>query len=201
MARKRHDYIPKDKYETEFWAIELLKVSKENVGSHGLTDEMVNTLEQFVNSYSNDLDIEKELIAQKQKQVQKTNDDRNNLVNHCRKIAQLVKNTPDYSETVGKEFNIIGAQRQIDVENSQPVLNPQKVPQGWQFSFGLNDYFNGVNIYRKLPDEDEFKYLATDTRSPFVDKQEMVNGTQYCAYFILGDTEVGQQSGIVTIGV
>jgi hypothetical protein len=28
MTRKRHDYIPRDKYETEFWAIELLKVSK-----------------------------------------------------------------------------------------------------------------------------------------------------------------------------
>lgn len=41
----------------------------------------------------------------------------------------------------------------------------------------------------------------TDTRSPYVDNQQMENGTQYYAYFILGDTEVGQQSDVGTEGV
>ena len=97
--------------------------------------------------------------------------------------------------------DIIGAEIHHDTDDAKPVLKAKKVPHGWEFSFGLNGYFNGVNIYRKRPAEDMFSYLATDTRSPYVDNQEMENGTQYYAYFILGDTEVGQQSDIIKVGV
>lgn len=82
-----------------------------------------------------------------------------------------------------------------------PVLIAKKVPHGWEFSFGLNGYFTGVNIYRKYPGNEKFSYLATDTRSPYIDNQEMENSTQYCAYFILGDTEMGRQSDVVAIEV
>ena len=198
---KRKDYIPSDKYEVENWAEKFSTTASENVNHYGINQEEIKSLESFVTIYTADLKAENKLVDQKRKQVKKTQADRKKLVDFCRNMAQLIKASSDYTDEVGKEFDIIGAERQIDVDKAKPVLDAQKVPHGWEFSFGLDDYFNGVNIYRKRPDEQDFTYLATDTRSPYVDNQEMINGTQYFAYFIIGDTEVGQQSDVVTIKV
>ena len=195
------DYIPRDKYEFENWAEEFFSVATRNVGKLGITEKLVKDLENQVVSYGGDLKNEKKLIDQKRQQVSKTQIDRKELEKCSRDLAQMIKNNPEYTPQVGKEFDIVGAEKQVDTDNAKPTLQAKKVPHGWEFKFGLNSYFSGVNIYRKRPIEEKFTFLATDTRSPYVDNEEMVNGTQYCAYFILGDTEIGQQSDEVSIRV
>ncbi len=44
-------------------------------------------------------------------------------------------------------------------------------------------------------------FLARDTSSPYIDTAPIENGTQYYAYFVLGDTETGQRSDTVTVSV
>ncbi len=198
---RRSDYMPRDKYEVENWSEEFHEAASEKVNHYGINEEELKNLLAFLTIYSADLKAEKKLVDQKRTQVKKTQTDRKKLVDCCRSMAQLIKASSDYTEEVGKEFDIIGAERQIDIDKAKPVLDAQKVPHGWEFSFGLDSYFNGVNIYRKRPIEQDFTYLATDTHSPYVDNEPMVNGTQYFAYYIIGDTEVGQQSDVVTIKV
>lgn len=81
------------------------------------------------------------------------------------------------------------------------MINIRAVPSGWELRFNLLDYFLGVNIYRKRPDEANFRFLATDTRSPYIDTDPMIPGTQYYACYIEGDEEVGLKSSIITIDV
>lgn len=201
MGKNSKDYIPADKYQLDAWAKQFAATVANNVGSYGISEEQAIALNTAVEDYSGDLVIEKQLIDQKRQRVNKTQNDRKTLVTLSRNMAQVIKSNPDYTDNVGKEFDIVGAKTHHDTENAQPVLKAKKVPHGWEFSFGLEGYYSGVNIYRKRPGEENFSYLATDTRSPYVDNQQMENGTQYYAYFILGDTEVGQPSDLVTVGV
>ncbi len=87
------------------------------------------------------------------------------------------------------------------LKNTSRLTTSRFLELKYKNCFGLENYFYGVNIYRQRPDETDFSYLATDTHSPYVDNEPMVNGTQYCAYFIIGDTEVGKRSAIVKISI
>lgn len=198
---RHRDYMPRDKFELNTWVKKFGKAVEANVNHYGINQEQIKSLLAFILAFANDLDAEQELIDKKQTQVNQTQKDREVLVQFCRMLAQMIKNHPDYTDNVGKEFDIIGAERQIDVASSQPTLVATKVPHGWEFGFGVDNYFTGVNIYRKRPDDTNFIFLATDTRSPYVDNEPMVNGTEYFAYYILGDTEVGKQSDTITIKV
>ncbi|WP_372652978.1 hypothetical protein [Draconibacterium sp.] len=201
MGKNSKDYIPSDKYQLEAWAKQFAATVINNVGKYGISQEQADAINSASQEYSGDLVTEKQLVDQKNQQVKLTQTDRKTLVKLSRNMAQFIKNNPNYTDKVGKEFDIIGAEVHHDTDNAQPVLKAKKVPHGWEFSFGLESYYSGVNIYRKRPGEENFSYLATDTRSPYVDNQQMENGTQYYAYFILGDIEVGQQSDVVTVGV
>ncbi len=201
MGKKRRDYIPTDKFELDDWGKHFAITVAKNVNHYGINQEEIKSVETVVTIYGADLDKVKDLIDQKRTQVKKTQKDRTALTKTCRAVAQRIKASSDYTEKVGKEFDIIGAERQIDEDKAKPVLEAQKVPHGWELDFGLDNFFSGVNIYRKRPEEQDFTYLATDTRSPYVDNEPMVNGTKYFAYYILGDTEVGQESDEVTIKV
>jgi hypothetical protein len=194
-------YIPTGKYEFEKWMLDFVDTTKENVGSFGITKESSADIKKLVDDLVNCNNREKRLIDEKRKQVKLSQAVLKSAQDACRKQAQIIKANPAYTDAVGKDFDIIGAEVHVDTDTATPILKAKKVPHGWEFSFGLNSYFSGVNIYRKRPDQDKFHYLASDTRSPYVDNQDMVNGTQYYAYFILGDTEVGQKSNIVTIDV
>lgn len=110
------------------------------------------------------------------------------------------KREDGYTPGIGDDLKVIGEEHSIDEENEKPELVTAKVPSGWQISFNLQSHFDGVKIYRKRPAED-FVYLATDTRNPYIDTDTQVDGTQYYAYYLIGDDEVGQQSDIVTIEV
>lgn len=113
--------------------------------------------------------------------------------------VQTMKNSPNYTNDIGEDFRIIGDEQTVDIENAKPVLKLSKVPSGYKITFGLQNFFDGVHIYRKRPEQENFRFLATDTRSPYIDTDEQVNGTEYYAYFLVDDDEVGQQSDIVTV--
>lgn len=128
------------------------------------------------------------------KEVKKTN------LTIIRKEVGDLKREDGYSDAIGKDLKVIGEEQSIDEENEKPELVTAKVPSGWRISFNLKRYFDGVKIYRKRPGED-FVFLASDTRDPYIDTDTQVDGTQYYAYYLIGDDEVGQQSDIVTIQV
>ncbi len=110
------------------------------------------------------------------------------------------KREDGYSPGIGDDLKVIGEEHSIDPDAEKPELKPEKVPSGWRISFNLQNFFDGVKIYRKRPGED-FVFLATDTRNPYIDTDTQVDGTQYYAYYLIGDDETGQQSDIATIEV
>jgi hypothetical protein len=111
------------------------------------------------------------------------------------------KKDDGYTNEIGEDMGVVGPEQTVDVPNSRPDLTSQKTPQGYELGFNLKDYFHGVNIYKKLPAAPGFTKLSFDSASPYLDNATIENGTQYYAFYVLNDVEVGQQSDILTISV
>ncbi|MEK6616461.1 MAG: hypothetical protein AABZ32_10180, partial [Bacteroidota bacterium] len=118
-----------------------------------------------------------------------------------RKLVQQIKLKNSYNISIGEDLKIIGAEQSIDIASSKPQLIVSKAPSGWQFDFNLKGFFDGVNMYRKRPDAAAFSFLALDTATPYIDTDTQVNGTEYYAFYVLGETEVGLQSAIEKVQV
>jgi len=118
-----------------------------------------------------------------------------------RKLVTQIKTKTNYNDSIGEDLKIIGAEQTIDIATSKPQLTVSKAPSGWQFDFNLHNFFDGVNIYRKRPNAQNFSFLALDTATPYIDTDAQVNGTEYYAFYVLSETEVGLQSAIEKVQV
>ena len=117
-----------------------------------------------------------------------------------RKLAGKIKKSNGYTEGVGHRYDIIGEGEFIDIATSKPVLKLVQVPHGWEIEFNLHDFFSGVKIWRQRPGGVK-TFLATDTRTPYVDNEAQVDGTKYSAFYLRGDDEVGKESDDANVKV
>lgn len=115
-----------------------------------------------------------------------------------RKMAQKIKLKDEYNNDIGETLGIVGDENAIDIENSKPILKTRRVETGREISFNLQGFFDAVKIFRKRPNEEK-KFLAVDTSTPYIDTDPMVVGTQYTAYNMLSDDTVGLESDPATI--
>jgi hypothetical protein len=120
-------------------------------------------------------------------------------INVIRTGVKQMKVNSGYTAGIGDNLGIIGEEQTIDVATAKPVLKISKVPTGYQIDFNLLDFFDGIHLYRRRPTDAAFSYKATDTTSPYVDTDTMVDGTEYQAFFLLEDDEVGQPSDIIKV--
>lgn len=202
MAKKQ-DYMPHTKAELDNWATKFYGKVEANVNHYGINQEQIKTLEIDTTAFSADLKAEELLIDQKQTQVKKTQADRDKLVDYCRTLAQMIKASPDYTDEVGREFDIIGAENPFDPNTFKPVLTLRRVSNGVEISF-TKSLTDGVNIYRRLDKTtDDWQFLARDTKSPYIDTHGMDNHAtyQYMAWAVISDEQIGLQSAVQIITV
>jgi hypothetical protein len=197
----KEDYVPSREPEQSTWAGTL----KTNIAIHGAT---VGLSPADITEVQGDCDTVKKsiedfgLATQAYQSASNTKDEaKDPAIKNIRSFAQRIKKHKDYTATIGEALGIIGDEQTVDVANSKPELKHAKVPSGHEFKFNLKKYFDGVNIYKKLPAAASFTFLARDTSSPYIDTATVENGTQYYAYYVVGDKEVGQQSSIVNVSV
>ena len=117
-----------------------------------------------------------------------------------RKGAQKDKKSDGYTTDIGEQLGIIGDEDAIDENTAKPQLEGKKVGTGTELSFNLLGHFSGVKIFRTRPGGAKL-FLASDTSSPYIDTDAQVNGTQYNAYYLLGDDMVGLESNALTIQI
>ena len=127
------------------------------------------------------------------------------VVQRVSKLAKGIKLHPNYTEAIGKDLGIIGAEQVIDWSEQAPVLKLklQSNKVRVDFNKGLSD---GIRIYSRRGDETEWTFLDVDANPPYFDKRpNLVTGKgetrEYKAVFILKDEEVGMESAIYPISV
>ncbi len=120
-----------------------------------------------------------------------------------RNTAKLIKGKPNYSLADGIALKIEGAEINPVWDGKSPILQLKAIPQGIEISY-VRGESDGVQLLSQRGTETvatEFKRLTkskyVDTRPNLDPLQDEIRG--YSGFFVVGDEEVGVQSGAVSI--
>jgi hypothetical protein len=115
-----------------------------------------------------------------------------------RKANNKMKTNDAYTDAIGEDMGIKGSSQDVDREAAKPTFSGKAFPRYVRLKFTKNG-LDGVNIYSRL----NWNFLARDTNSPYDDHKAPANGApetrEYMCIGVMEDTEVGQQSDIVTV--
>ena len=121
---------------------------------------------------------------------------------NARLLAQRIKKSTAYTEVIGKQLNIIGAEDTTDMTQAQPTLFANVKAGGVvEIDFNKMDA-EGVHIYGMRDGETVFSYLASETHAAYVDNRPLLvagkpETRQYNAVFFIGKSEIGLPSAVV----
>ena len=123
-----------------------------------------------------------------------------------RALARRIKAAPGYTEAIGAQLKLIGAEDTTDLTTAKPTLTATVKPGGaveLVFNKGKSD---GVNVYAQRESDAGWVFLARDTESPYVDTRPLLvagkpEQRRYKAMYVLGDDETGQASDELTVTV
>ena len=116
-------------------------------------------------------------------------------------IVQRIKNHPDYTDALGRDLGIIGAEQTIDTSTMKPVLKLVFEGGVWEVQWKKEN----ADAVRIESDNDGtgFKFLAIDSVPHYTDTTPITAaGTRkYRAMYIINDELVGAWSDVVSITV
>ncbi len=121
---------------------------------------------------------------------------------NARLLAQRIKKSTAYTDVIGKQLNIIGAEDSTDMTQEQPTLYASVKAGGVvEIDFNKMDA-EGVHIYGMRDGETVFSFLASETHAAYVDNRPLLAAgkpetRQYKAVFFIGKSEIGLPSAVV----
>ncbi len=201
--RKHHDYIPHHKEMLNAWAGQFVRNETENVGHYSITEADVQQTKAIAEAFEASLAKEIQLTDLKRAQVEITKQLRKKLITNIRAMAQKIKSSADYATDVGKEFDIIGAEKTFDHKTWKPTLKLRKAGNGGVSVAFTKSNTHGVNLYRRRSGQEQFEFLSRSTHSPFHDTKDITSPAhyEYYAVAVISDKETGKESGIAQITV
>jgi len=105
-----------------------------------------------------------------------------------------------YTEVIGQDLGEVGDLDSFDLHGAVPELKLKQTAEGWKVIFNLHGRFSSVNIERKRPGG-AFAFLANDTSNPYIDTDPQVNGTEYRAIYLMGDTKMDNYGASVVVAL
>lgn len=123
-----------------------------------------------------------------------------------RALRNLIKSNKNYTEALGKEAGLEGAEDSTDIEQLKPTISYTLKADGRVVISFKRNKMTGVKIYSRRADETTFEFLALDTFSPYTDSRpNLVEGQpekrEYYAVYVLKDEIVGLKSDIMEVTV
>lgn len=123
---------------------------------------------------------------------------------NARKMAKRLKLHANYTDALGEQLGIVGADDTTALANAKPKIKAKAMPHGVVEIGWSKGKADGVNLYSQRGDDPAFVFLARDTASPYVDNRPLVvsgkpEQRQYKAICVADDQEVGQFSDEVVV--
>jgi hypothetical protein len=118
-------------------------------------------------------------------------------------LAGQLKKNPLYTETIGTNLKIIGADIVIDMSTAQPVLS-LSLEGGLIHAKYIRGHAEGIFLYCLRGTETAFTLVAMITKTTYVDSRPnlfvgQAEKRQYRAFFMVGDVAVGIESAVFSI--
>ncbi len=194
-------FIPRADGDKKTWATNL----KTNIGGVSATVGLVAADVTSITGSCSDIVTQVDTAMQAQQAAKAATATKTTKVAadeaNIRTYVKRIKASAGYTETIGQALGIIGEDHVVNEAESKPELILHKDPHGWRIDFNLQGHFDGVNIYKKTAAAGAFSFIARDTSSPYIDNALVDNGTQYYAYYVMGDNEVGLRSDVAVVSV
>ncbi|MEP7169182.1 MAG: hypothetical protein ABI855_07400, partial [Bacteroidota bacterium] len=120
-------------------------------------------------------------------------------------IVARIKGHADYTEAIGEDLRIIGADIIIDYAELKPSLKVTIDVSSPKIKYKKNRT-NGLNIYADHDDEQGMLFLRFISKTTTVDKTDLQPAQnsavfKYIGIYVVDDTEVGIPSDEVTVTV
>lgn len=200
----KKDFIPGTNSNLKTFAVNYLnrlnKHSDELSLTHSEVERAKKSLESFKRSYSKMISLKAESKAATEdfyNQKKKT-------VDMIRKLSAQVKSSKKYTKAIGKGFNIINRSKPItDFSKHKPVLKAKVNAKIVTIKFTKNRT-DGIKLYTKRVDENEFTELGFAMKGIYTDKRAKLTGLnpearEYYAMYVVDFKIVGKRSNIIRV--
>ena len=199
---KRRGYFPTIEGDLKTWLVNIQTKINTHAATIGITGPEINSISAITNRTIDNIDTANQLSNDFHQAIDVKNVAKAADIKELGRIFSRAKSHTGYTTAISEDLDIIGDEISVDTGTAKPIIKSKKVPGGWEFSFNLLNFFHGIKLYRKRPAETEFKRIATDTNSPYVDADPQVNNTEYHAFYInTEEEEVGVRSDIIKINL
>lgn len=114
-----------------------------------------------------------------------------------------IKSNAAYTAAIGEAYDVVTEAVAFDPSTFKTTLKAQQEGSTIRIDF-VKGQTEGVNVYARLNGQATWTFLARDTASPYVDNRPLPGGTssevrEFKARGVVGDTEIGLDSDIVTV--
>lgn len=119
-----------------------------------------------------------------------------------REQAKRIKSARGYQESYGELLGINTNSSTIDYDDHKPVIKVIKMADGIRIEFNKKGT-DGVNIYRRAENSNDWTFINRDNRSPYLDNSHLNghNEYEYRVRAVIDDIEVGHFSDVVLVTV
>jgi hypothetical protein len=126
-----------------------------------------------------------------------------NHVKALRKIVQALKTKAGYTEAIGEDMHVIGAESAADINTFKTTLTAKIFSGRVEIDF-VKGISEGINVYTRFKGQPSWTKLSFDAYSPYIDTRPLAvaNTPEYREYMALGvvaDAEIGQPSDIIAV--
>jgi hypothetical protein len=112
-----------------------------------------------------------------------------------------MKSSPNYTEGIGQDLQIIGDNPYIDYSTYKPSIKATVMPGKVRVDF-VKDGLDGINVYTRLKGQSTWVKLAYDSYTPYDDTRPVAAANtpehrEFMAIGVIHDEEVTKQSDII----
>lgn len=196
-------YLPPREAELFVWLTNF----KIKIAVHGSTLGLSASQIKDLQDYCDAIIAEIKLTNQKKQEVKKQTAKKNAVKKeNIKKITSEVaraKTHKSYKSAIGQDLGVIGSDEVFDADEFVPKIQAEVFP-GYVRIEWIKDQIQGINIYTRRKGDTKWRFLARDTRSPYIDNeglevQDTPETREYMAIAVIDDEEIGKQSDIVSV--
>jgi hypothetical protein len=196
------DFLPKDEPSLLLWLGNYQAKLATYGATLGLAPAEITAISGActnLSAFINDVEAAKATLKNA---VEAKNAGKDSSLALLRKANNKMKASDAYTDAIGEDMGIKASSQDLDREAAKPKFSGEAFPGYVRLKFTKNG-LDGVNIYSRLKGQATWAFLSRDTNSPYDDHKALANGApetrEYMCIGMMEDTEVGQQSDIVTV--
>jgi hypothetical protein len=199
MAKK--DYIPRTQKQLLLFLHNFKTKLPGYYSSLGLNDSEVAELMDRIDTYSTTLNERVAAETHLRQQVAALRQSGKHLLSDkggLRNLIKRLKTSANYSRTIGLDLAIEKEGTAFDILNAKPAFKLTSLVNGGVRIDYRKKGSEGVSVYRKMAGESEFKFIGTDTESPYIDlpgeDNIIIGKIEYYLVYRYKDQEAGVRS-------